>query len=95
MRNIIAIIILAIMVCIGSYAFLDALDRSIYPGCKVLEQKGDTLYISINKDLLTGTDSACEKAERLIGRIMADGYQVKVVVPYGEWSPFPKLVVYQ
>ena len=95
MKNIIAITVLSVMVFIGSYAFLDALDRSIYPDCKVLEQKGDTLYISLSKDLLIGTDSSCESAERLVDRIKRDGYQVKVVMPYGEWSPLPKITVYK
>lgn len=58
---------------------LDALDRSIYPGCKVLSQDGDILVIRLSDELTTGTDMACQKAGELIHQITKDGYLVQVV----------------
>ena len=86
-------IILTIILAIMGVSFLDAIDRSIYPGCKVLKQSGQTLIIRLDPELLDGTDSGCEAAERLISRIQRDGYEVKIAIKEGEWAPFPKLAV--
>jgi len=89
MKTLCSIIVMAVITTSIFIASLDALNRSIYQGCSVVDQIGQTLIIEL--DALDPTDTGCEKAERLIGRIMADGYQVKIRVADGEWIPFPKL----
>jgi len=61
------------------YAGLDALDRSIYPGCKVISQTDDVLAIKINAAINTGTDSGYADSAQLIYQICLDGYRVRVL----------------
>ena len=63
------------------------LSKTIYPGCRVVAQIGNILYIDFNKELSTGTDTACEDAYDVIQKITADGYAVVVNIP-DYWVPF-------
>jgi hypothetical protein len=60
-------------------ASLDALDRSIYPGCKVLDQQADVLIIELDPRFDEPTDGVCQQFGDLVYRIAQDGYQVQVV----------------
>jgi len=79
--------LLGLFLIMGGFT-LNALDRSIYRGCRVLEQRGNTLLIELEEDLLTGTDTACQKAERLVEAINRDGYDAVIVVSsQDQWVP--------
>jgi len=54
-------------------ATLDALDRSIYPGCRVVFQSGQMLAIDIDPDL------TLSQRQKLIEKIRRSGYDVAVV----------------
>lgn len=60
---------------------LDAMDRNIYPGCKVLGQDGRVLTIQLD-DKFDGGDGACHAAGQLIYSITQDGYLVQVAQPH-------------
>ena len=77
-RSLLSIAILGCAMFILAWASLDQLDRSIYPGCKVLSQDGKLLTIELDPQLNTGSDSACQAAGRLIYKICQDGYAVIV-----------------
>ena len=57
---------------------LDALDRSIYPGCKVIDQQADVLIIKLDPEFEAVTDTVCQQFGNLVYRIAQDGYQVQV-----------------
>lgn len=78
-RSLLNVVVLICILIIPVYAGLDALDRSIYPGCKVISQTGDVLSIKINPAINTGSDSGYADSARLIHRICLDGYRVKVL----------------
>ena len=79
--------LIGIFLIMGGFT-LNALDRSIYKGCRVVEQRGNTLLIELDENLLTGTDTACQKADRLIKEINRDGYDAVIVVSSPEaWVP--------
>ena len=88
LKHFLAVSILVCVIGSMSIAALDAIDRSIFPGCKVLAQRGETLLIRLDSELITGTDSACEKAERLVKKINRSGYDVVIVVSSPDtWVP--------
>ena len=95
MKTIGTFIVMAIITFTLANASIGALYRSIYQGgctyqgCTVVDQIGNTLIIEL--DELDPTDTGCEQAERLIGRIMADGYDVKIRAEKEGWIPFPAL----
>jgi hypothetical protein len=95
MKTIASIVTLAIITVVGTFAVLDALDRSIFPGCKVIRQEDNTLFVKLSTSLTTGTDTACEQAERLIKSIQRQGYSVALLTPMGTWTPFPELAIYE
>ena len=90
MKTIGTFIIMTIITITLANASIDALNRSIYKGCAVVDQIDNTLIIELDADL-DATDTGCLKTELLIGRIMADGYKVQIRVADGEWVPFPAL----
>ena len=90
MKTIGTFIVLTIIVVTLASASIDALNRSIYEGCAVIDQIGNTLIIELDSDL-DATDTGCLKAERLIGHIMDDGYDVRIRVADGDWVAFPAL----
>jgi hypothetical protein len=57
---------------------LDALDRSIYPGCKVLDQQADILIIELDPEFDEPTDMVCTRFGELVYQIAQDGYQIQV-----------------
>jgi len=76
------------MVSVAMFIAADyGLSKTIYPGCRVVAQEGNILYIDFNKELSTGTDTACEDAYAIIQKITADGYAVVVNIP-DYWVPF-------
>lgn len=71
-------ILLVILIILVSISAMDALDRSIYPGCKVLDQQGDVLVIELDKELAEPTDTNCRKVGELVYKIARDGYMVRI-----------------
>jgi len=79
------------IVLIMCIAGLDALDRSIYPGCKVVDQIGETLHIRLDEELMSATDMACHGVEKIVKAIQRDGYDVRILMQPEEWAAFPAL----
>jgi hypothetical protein len=69
---------------IFTIAFLDALDRSIYPGCRVLDQQADVLVIELDAKFDEPTDTVCQAFGDLVYKIAQDGYQIQVYGGYFE-----------
>jgi hypothetical protein len=69
-----------LIICFGIVAVmsLDALDRSIYPGCKVLDQQADILIIELDPEFDEPTDMVCTRFGELVYQIAQDGYQIQV-----------------
>ena len=80
------IIIVTIIVAVMSAVSINALDRSIFAGCEVVEQRGNTLIIALDSELADGSDIGCMKAEMLIKKITDTGYDV-VLYPNSNWLP--------
>jgi hypothetical protein len=78
-RFVTVITILVAMFGLLTVLSLDALDRSIYPGCKVLDQQADVLIIELDPRFDEPTDGVCQQFGDLVYRIAQDGYQVQVV----------------
>jgi len=85
MSTITIISIVAVVAC------LNALDRSVFPGCKVVDQSGRVLTIELSDELCEGTDTACEMAEALINKIKDSGYSVRIAES-DHWVPFANLI---
>ena len=79
-------IILVVVISLFSVASLSALDKSIFQDCRVVEQLGNTLVIELDSELTDGSDLSCERAERLVNKITASGYDV-VLYPSSNWLP--------
>jgi len=77
-RFVTVITILVAMFGLLTVLSLDALDRSIYPGCKVLDQQADVLIIELDARFETATDTACQEFGELVYKIARDGYQIQV-----------------
>jgi hypothetical protein len=71
-------ILLAILIVLVSISAIDALDRSIYPGCKVIDQQADVLIIELDPEFSEPTDMNCQKFGELVYQIARDGYQIQV-----------------
>lgn len=71
-------ILIVILFGIVTIVALDALDRSIYPGCKVLDQQADVLIIELDPKFEAVTDTICQEFGELVYRIAQDGYQIQV-----------------
>lgn len=71
---VVIIICFAVITVVG----LDALDRSIYPGCKVIDQQADVLIIKLDPEFDEPTDFVCSRFGNLVYQIARDGYQVQV-----------------
>jgi len=78
LKKIANICILTGLMIVITIAALDALDRSIYPGCKVLDQQADVLIIELDARFETATDTACQEFGELVYKIARDGYQIQV-----------------
>jgi len=83
----VSVIILCGLVTIMAMTTLDALDRSIYPGCKVISQEDNILFIKLDAAINTGSDMGYARSSRLIQRICMDGYTVRVLNKF--WSSKP------
>jgi len=83
MRN---LFILVVVISLVSVASLNALDKSIFTDCRVVEQLGNTLVIELDSELTDGSDTSCERAEQLVAKITATGYDV-VLYPSSNWLP--------
>ena len=83
MKNIIILVVVISLMCVAS---LNALDRSIFTGCKVVDQFGNTLVIELDAELIDGSDTGCLRAEQLVAKITATGYDV-VLYPSSNWLP--------
>ena len=94
MKNLFTAIALTVMVAIGAVATLDAFDRSIYPGCRVVDQIGNQLVIELNTELRTGTDMSCQRAEKLIKKINRSGYDAVIITDRETWVPRVAPIVY-
>ena len=94
MRNIISVVILVFITITLAWGLDNALSKSIYPGCQVLEQDGQILTIKLDSQLCTGTDTACQRAGKLILNICQDGYLVLVNDSDG-WAPAAGHVINQ
>jgi hypothetical protein len=84
-ENLLSLLVLILM-CTGiSWASINALDKNIYPGCKVISedttsmQGAKILVIELDPELNIGTDTACMLAGQLIYEITLDGYLVHVI----------------
>ena len=95
MKTILTAITITTMAAIMAVATLDALDKSIYPGCRVVEQIGNQLVIELTPDLRTGTDTSCLKAERLIKKINRSGYDVIILTDKNTWVPKVAPITYK
>ena len=88
MKTVMSAAVLA-AICLGMcLSFVNALDKVVYPGCEVVDQRGDTLYIHLNKEITSGTDTACLKAIELIRAIAEDGYNI--IITNEGWTPVSK-----
>jgi hypothetical protein len=77
-RFVTVITILVAMFGLLTVLSLDALDRSIYPGCKVLDQQADILIIELDAKFDEPTDTVCQAFGELVYKIAQDGYQIQV-----------------
>lgn len=84
MRN---LVIVSMIVALGWLSVVHALDKSIYPGCRVVDQVAGKLIIQLDRELLTGTDAACEAAQALIEKIERSGYDVCIQSDNNQWIP--------
>ena len=75
-------------------ALIQALDRSIFPGCRVISQNNKQLVIRLDRDLCDGTDESCEFAEALIKKIRKSGYDPYILISQDEWCPSVAPFVY-
>jgi hypothetical protein len=78
MKTTINVFVLIGVVYVLTVFSLDALDRSIYPGCKVLDQQADILIIQLDEQFDEPTDSVCQAFGELVFQIAQDGYKVQV-----------------
>jgi len=85
------ITIISIVAVVAVVACLNALDRSVFPGCRVIDQSGRVLTIELSDELCEGTDTACERAEALINKIKDSGYSVRIAES-DHWVPFANLI---
>jgi len=93
-KNMVAAVVVTV-VCLTLWSVaIEALDRSIFSGCRVIETRGQQMVIRLDKDLCTGTDSACEEAEHVIKKIRKAGYDPYLLVYDGEWVPTVAPFVY-
>jgi hypothetical protein len=78
MKTTVSAIILVITIGIVTVAAIDALDKNIYPGCKVIDQQDKILIIKLDKDLEEPTDINCQRVGKLVYQIARDGYMVQI-----------------
>jgi hypothetical protein len=78
LKKIANIAILTGLMIVTTIIALNALDRSIYPGCRVLDQQADVLIIELDDKFETATDTACQEFGELVYKIAQDGYQIQV-----------------
>ena len=80
---------LGLLVWITLQTSLASFDMNMYPGVDVVGQDGQTLLVTLDDELLTGTDGACYEMAYVLKNIAIEsGYDIQVIAQRNEWVPF-------
>jgi hypothetical protein len=79
MKNAVVFILVGMMLYGLAYAGLNAMDKTFISGWRVVQHYDDMLVIELDKQLASGTDTACREVAKLVERLGQKGYKVQII----------------
>lgn len=68
----------AIFIMSSTYVPAAEVERAKSSGYKIISKAGSSIKIILDKELVSGTDSACERVEEIIQTLVKKGYHVRI-----------------
>lgn len=68
----------AVFIFSSTYVPAAEVERAKSRGYKIISRAGSSIKIMLDKELVSGTDAACERVEDIIQSLVQKGYHVRI-----------------